>query len=295
MSAMRTLTVTITEDLAGRQVKTLLRREFQMAESLIARVKLRETGLLLNGERTRTNAVVRVGDVLTAEVGDDASGWEFTPIAVPLDILFEDEDLMILNKAAGMAVHGSTERCGDCTVANALAHHLGPGYRFHPVNRLDKGTSGVMAVAKSGYIHDRLRQHLHSAQFRREYLAVAEGIVTPPCGTIALPILRDPSSPIKRMVAPDGLPARTDYETIRTGTGVTLLRLTLATGRTHQIRLHCAAIGYPLVGDWLYGTEAPELISRPALHSAVLELTHPITGQRLRYTAPLPPDMAALL
>ena len=152
-----------------------------------------------------------------------------------------------------------------------------------------------MAVAKSGYIHDRLRRALHSAAFHRQYLAVVEGIVVPQKGTIALPIQRDPSSPIKRSVAPDGQPACTHYETVRTENGMTLLRVILETGRTHQIRLHCAAVGHPLVGDWLYGTAAPERIARPALHSAVLELVHPITGKQLRYSVPMPEDMAALM
>lgn len=295
MTEMRKLTLTVTREQAGSRVKTLLRREFHMADSLIARVKLRETGLLLNGRRVYTNAVVQTGDVLTAEVGDDATGWEFPPIRAPLDIVFEDADLLILNKAAGMAVHGKTERTGEATVANALAYRFGPGYRFHPVNRLDKGTSGLMAVAKSGYIHDRLRRALHSAAFHRQYLAVVEGIVVPQKGTIALPIQRDPSSPIKRSVAPDGQPACTHYETVRTENGMTLLRVILETGRTHQIRLHCAAVGHPLVGDWLYGTAAPERIARPALHSAVLELVHPITGKQLRYSVPMPEDMAALM
>ena len=266
-----------------------------MANSLIARVKLRETGLQCNGKRIYTNAIVQVGDILTVEVGDDASGWEFTPMKAPLDILFEDEDLLILNKSAGMAVHGNTERNGDCTVANALAFYLGPGTHFHPVNRLDKGTSGVMVVAKSGYIHDRLRRQLHSQQFRRQYLAITAGVVSPPIGQISLPIARDPASGIKRIISSAGLSACTYYKTLRTGEDWTLLQLTLETGRTHQIRLHCAAIGYPLIGDWLYGTEAADKIARPALHSAELELTHPVTGQQVISSAPLPEDMAALM
>ena len=152
-----------------------------------------------------------------------------------------------------------------------------------------------MVVAKSGYIHDRLRRQLHSDQLHRQYLAVAEGIVIPESGSITLPIQRDPASPIKRMVSPDGLSACTTYETLQIGNGLTLLRLVLATGRTHQIRLHCAAIGHPLVGDWLYGTAAPDKIARPALHSEALELVHPITGQVLHYSTPLPKDMAALI
>lgn len=146
-------------------------------------------GICLNGAHARTVDRVAAGDTLTVRIDDKRSGGRFTPVAVPLDILYEDADLLALNKPAGMAVHGGYDR-GDPTVANALAAYLGPDAVFHPVNRLDRGTSGVMLVARSGYVHDRLRRVLHTDGFRRTYLAVACGIGLPVSGTIDLPIAR---------------------------------------------------------------------------------------------------------
>ena len=186
---MRRLTLTVTPEEAGRTVKSLLRRELHMADGAIARVKTVPDGICLNGVHARTVDRVAAGDVLTVRIDDKRSGGKFTPVAVPLDILYEDADLLALNKPAGMAVHGGYDR-GEPTVANALAAYLGPDAVFHPVNRLDRGTSGVMLVARSGYVHDRLRRVLHTDGFRRTYLAVACGTGLPPRGTIDLPIAR---------------------------------------------------------------------------------------------------------
>lgn len=217
------------------------------------------------------------------------AGGRFTPVAVPLDILYEDADLLALNKPAGMAVHGGYDR-GDPTVANALAAYLGPDAVFHPVNRLDRGTSGVMLVARSGYVHDRLRRVLHTDGFRRTYLAVACGVGLPVSGTIDLPIARADDGTTRRAILPDGQPSVTDYTVLAERDGYTLLRVTPRTGRTHQIRVHFAALGHPLLGDALYGGDA-SLLARPALHSAAADLTQPVTGQLLHITAPVPDDL----
>jgi len=210
---------------------------------------------------------------------------------VPLDILYEDADLLVLNKPAGMAVHGGYDR-GEPTVANALAAYLGPDAVFHPVNRLDRGTSGVMLVARSGYVHDRLRRVLHTDGFRRTYLAVACGTGLPPRGTIDLPIARADDGSTRRIPAPGGQPSVTDYTVLAERDGCTLLRVTPRTGRTHQIRVHFAALGHPLLGDALYGGDASRL-ARPALHSAAADFTQPVTGQSLHITAPIPRDLRA--
>lgn len=180
------------------------------------------------------------------------------------------------------------------TVAGAVCHYLGQG-SFHCVNRLDRGTTGVMVVAKTGYVHRLCMEQLHSGDFRRTYLAVCSGVPSPAAGSIDLPIGREPDSLLRRRVDPAGLAAHTDYETLWQGPDRALLRLTPGTGRTHQLRLHLSAIGHPLLGDWLYGTEDRTLIPRPALHSHRLELTHPVTRRRLTVTAPLPEDMVRLL
>ena len=173
--------------------------------------------------------------------------------------------------------------------------YLGPSAAIHPVNRLDRGTTGLMVVAKSGYIHDQLRRRLHSGDFFRSYLAICVGAPEPPQGTIALPIGRAPGSAIRRQIDSAGQSARTDYRLLRVRSGLSLVALMPWTGRTHQIRVHMAAIGCPLAGDWLYGTEDRGLIPRPALHAVRLAFTHPVTGEHLSFTAPLPGDMKLLL
>ena len=288
---MRLLTYTATAADSGKKVRQLLRGELHLSYTLLKSLKWRENAILLNGRPCTVAAIVRPGDVLTVNVTDaNALSEHIAPVDYPLDILYEDDDLLILNKPAHIAVH-STEAV---TVAGAVSYHLDGG-AFHPVNRLDKGVTGIMVIAKNGHVHDLLMRQLHTDAFRREYLAVCEGIPAPPSGTIDLPIGRDETSILKRCIDPKGLESHTRYETIQVSGNRTLLRLRPLTGRTHQLRLHSAAIGHPLIGDWLYGTEDKSLIDRPALHSHELWLTHPITGELLHLIAPLPEDMKRLL
>ena len=189
-------------------------------------------------------------------------------------------------------------KSGDASapsLAAMLTSYLGEGSVPHFVSRLDKGTSGLLIAAKSGYVHDRLRRALHSSDLRREYRAVAVGRVEPPCGIIDAPIGRAEGSIIRRCVRADGLSSLTEYEVLQVSGRFTLLRLRPQTGRTHQLRVHMAYLGHPLAGDWLYGTEDKTLIARPALHSYELWFTQPVTGQELHFTAPIPQDMQRLM
>ena len=239
-------------------------------------------------------AVLHAGDAVTADVSDlPGDNPHIRPVDYPLDILWEDQDLLILNKPAGIAIHPAALTEETVTVAGAVCHYLRTG-SFHCVNRLDRGTTGVMAVAKTGYIHRLCMESLHTDSFLREYRGICLGAPQPPSGSIDLPISRDPGSLLRRTVDPMGLPARTLYETLLPGE-LSLLRLLPQTGRTHQLRLHLSAVGHPLAGDWLYGTEDPALIPRPALHSYRLRLLHPVTRRWLDVTAPLPEDMRRLL
>ena len=289
---MRTLTLTVPPELAGRKVKSILQHRMQLPPSMIARIKLRETGICLNGVRCRTTDAVQTGDLLSAEVGDMPRETGIVPIAFPLPVLYEDEDLLVIDKPAGMATHGQALR-GDVTVAAALAAIYGTAQPFHPVTRLDRGTSGLLVTAKSGYAHERLRRRLHTEDFVREYLALVRGAPPEKAGSVTLPIRKDETAKNRFCTAPDGLPARTDYTLLEMRCGVSLLRLRLYTGRTHQIRVHLAALGCPVYGDRVYGEAAPEL-ARPALHSAFLHLNQPITGARIALESPLPEDMEAL-
>jgi len=292
---MSILSLTIGENQAGRRVLDLLKRELGLSTVCINRLKRTETGLTVNGQRVFTNAVVSLGDTLAVDLGSIREESAVSPIPMELDILYEDEHLLVLNKPAPLAVIPSSLSPEEPTLANGLAHYLGPGFAFHPVNRLDRGTTGLMVVAKSGYIHDRLRRALHSGAFFRRYLALCLGHPRPDCGTIDLPIGRAPGSAIKRQVDPAGQAACSDYRTLERIGRFSLMELTPHTGRTHQLRVHMASIGHPLAGDWLYGTEDRALIPRPALHASELTLTHPISGEQLHLTAPLPADMIKVL
>ena len=276
---MRLLTYTVAPEQEGWPLRRLLRQELRISGSFLSRLKWRPGAILLNGQPATVAALVRAGDTVTADVSDlPGDNPHIRPVDYPLDILWEDQDLLILNKPAGIAIHPAALTEETVTVAGAVCRYLGQG-SFHCVNRLDRGTTGVMAVAKTGYVHRLCMEQLHSGDFRRTYLAVCRGCPDPAAGSI------DPA----------GLAAHTDYETLWQGPDRALLRLTPGTGRTHQLRLHLSAIGHPLLGDWLYGQEDRDLIPRPALHSHRLELTHPVTRRRLTVTAPLPEDMARLL
>lgn len=290
---MRKLSLYIDSSLEGRQVKSLLMNELGLSAGLIRRVKMREKGICLNKERVFTPARVCAGDTLEVEIGDDTNAYRPEAMAYPLDILFEDEDILIVNKPANMAIHQTAHCPGELTLENALSAYLPENEIPHPVSRLDKGTTGVITFAKNGYMHDRLRRIMHSPLFRREYRGIAVGTVAQKHGFIDLPIGFAEASIYKRAVCEGGQASQSEYELLEQKNGLSLLRLVPHTGRTHQLRVHMAAIGYPLFGDWLYGEEDSR-ISRPALHSYELWLEHPLSGERLHITAPLPEDFRAL-
>lgn len=293
---MRILTHTVLPEEEGRMVKGILRGSLQLSYTLLKSLKWRENAILLNGQSVHVNAIVHAGDVVSVALSERTPREDLycENTAAP-NIVYEDEDLLVLNKPAGVAMHPKADDAAAPSLAVMLTGYLGEGSVPHFVSRLDKGTSGLLIAAKSGYVHDRLRRALHSNELRREYRAVAVGQVTPPRGVIDAPIGRADGSIIRRCVREDGLVSRTEYEVLQTTERFTLLRLRPETGRTHQLRVHMAYLGHPLAGDWLYGTEDKNLIARPALHSYELWFTQPVTGQEMHFTAPIPQDMQRLL
>lgn len=293
---MRILTYTVTPEEDGRMVKGILRGSLQLSYTLLKSLKWRENAILLNGQSVHVNAIVHAGDVVSVALSERTPREDlYCANAAKPDIVYEDDDLLVLNKPAGVAMHPKSGDASAPSLAAMLTNYLGEGSVPHFVSRLDKGTSGLLIAAKSGYVHDRLRRALHSSDLRREYRAVAVGTVEPPYGVIDAPIGRAEGSIIRRCVRADGLQSLTEYEALQVSGRFTLLRLRPQTGRTHQLRVHMAYLGHPLAGDWLYGTEDKTLIARPALHSYELWFTQPVTGQELHFTAPIPQDMQRLM
>lgn len=283
----------ITDEYSGMTVSDILRGRYEMSGSLIKDLKKYADGLLLNNEHIRTVDTVKPGDILRITMHDKSSET-IEPEDMKLDIVYEDEDILIINKPSGIPTHPSQGHFTG-TLANGVAAHYiknGEEHTFRAVNRLDKDTSGLMCVAKNSYSHARLVSGIKNSSLRRKYRAIVIG--TPDdCGVIDAPIDREDG--LKRCVADTGKNAVTHYRLLESHGGYSLVELELETGRTHQIRVHMAYIGHPLLGDWLYGKEDKELFLRQALHSSYLELIHPVTFEKLCFCAELPDDMREFL
>ena len=293
----RRLELTVTAAQAGEKIDTLLRQVLRLSGSAVRRAKWTEDGILLDGTRAITGQRVSAGQTLSVLVSDPHPRLDMVPTPGPLDIVYEDGDILVINKAPGLSVHPGPGHYAD-TLCNFIAFHYrqaGVAADVHLVHRLDRGTSGLMVAARHPHAQERLKLQLHTPAFRRIYLAVCDGVPDPAAGVIDAPIGRAPDSLVERRVDPAGQRAVTAYRTLKTANGRALVELELDTGRTHQIRVHMAHIGCPLTGDFLYGTEDKALISRPALHSARLTLRHPVTEAVMAWESPLPPDMAALI
>ena len=294
---MRRLELPITAELAGIKVDTLLKKRLGLSGTVVRRVKWLPEGILLDGVRVNTRFCPAEGQVLSVQLSDPERRSGILPAPGELDIVYEDEDIIVLNKAPGLSVHPGPGHFSD-TLGNFLLYYYdqsGQACDFHPVHRLDRGTSGLMVAAKHPHAQEVLKTQLHTEDFCREYLAVCEGVPFPGEGTIDAPLGPKPGSLVEQWVTPEGKSARTHYRVLEEKNGRALLHLRLDTGRTHQIRVHMAHLGHPLTGDFLYGTEDHDLIPRPALHSASLSFRHPVSGDRLKFELPLPEDMDNLL
>lgn len=282
-----------------REVLSVLRHEFSLSTGAIRRAKKQSGCILLNDQPVTVRDKIKSGDRLVFELSDRSSSENIPAEKGILSLWYEDENLLILEKPAGLAVHPTSGQY-EGTLAGRLAYYFeqkGEPFVFRAVNRLDRGTSGLMAVAKNSPTCTFLQKQLESGKFIRRYLALCEGLL-PSSGTICAPIGRADNSVIRREVRADGALAVTHFtsekQVIYQGHPLSLVRLELETGRTHQIRVHMAHIGHPLVCDFLYGTERPSWLNRAALHSAELHVTLQ-NGTSLDFYSPLPPDMERLL
>jgi len=303
------LTFTAEADAAGERLDRFLTAQVpDHSRSQIQR--LIEQGHVTHSRypKAKANSDIREGDVLTVALPEPAPSTT-QPEDLPLEILFDDEDVVVVNKPAGMVVHPAAGNPSG-TLVNALLHHIkdlsGIGGEIRPgiVHRLDKGTSGVMVVAKRDEAHQELARQFHDREVEKEYVALAWGLVQQR-KRINAAIGRDPKNRVKMTTRADrARHAVTRVTWSRDLKGVTLVRVAIATGRTHQIRVHLSAIGHPIVGDALYGgvhrrvphpLRAVTKLTRPFLHAERLAFTHPRTKERMAFTAPLPDDLEAVL
>lgn len=263
----------------GRRIKDYL-RDFGVSSALLTKLKQTENGITVNGAFARAIDILREGDTLSISV--ENKGHMPAPLHIPLDILYEDEDLIAVNKPPFMPVHESRNHIGD-TLSNAIAAHIAQDTAFRAVYRLDRDTSGIVLIAKNPLAAAKL-----AGKVKKDYYAIVKGEITE-SGVIDAPIARLDSSIIKRCVAESGERAVTHYEPIETKNGLTLLKINLETGRTHQIRVHFSHMGYPLLGDTLYGGD-DERLNRQALHCKDIYFIHPITGEDMHISCPFPDD-----
>lgn len=263
--------------------------------------KLIDDGMItVNGNNEKAGKVIKCGDVISVTLPDPVP-LDLTPENLPLDIVYQDEDVAVINKAQGVTVHAGNGTHGS-TLVNALLYHLdslsGINGVIRPgiVHRIDKDTSGLLVVAKNDAAHLSLSDQIKNKTCARIYYALVEGVVKTDKGEIETYIGRSDKNRTMMAVTDYGRKAITDYETVKRFSSYTLMRFSLKTGRTHQIRVHCKYIGHPIVGDPVYGYKTQKFkLNGQLLHAAELAFNHPRTGERMTFTAPLPDYFEAVL
>ena len=284
----RELTYKVTEEEEGMKISDFLRKK-GCSRHVIVHLKKTENGILLNKEWAYVGQVLKANDQLEIRILEEASSEQIVPRQLPLDIIYEDEDLLVINKPADMPIHPSINNY-DNTLANALMWYYQEkkeAFVYRCINRLDRDTTGLLIVAKNMLSGGILSDMSKKREIHREYLAIAEGKV-PEEGVIDAPIARKEESVIERCVDFEkGDPAGTHYWRMDYRNGYSLVRLKLETGRTHQIRVHMKYLGHPLTGDYLYNPDY-RILDHQALHSWKLEFRHPITGEQMHFAAEPP-------
>lgn len=278
----------------GIKLGVYLRNRLMMSRNGLVKVKKSGT-LKVNGCKAHTDVIIKTGDKVEFEFPDRNSG-NLLPEFIPLDIVFEDDYFIVINKEAGIPTHPS-----GChymgTLANGLMYHWmekGKNITIRPVNRLDKNTSGLVIFAKSSHVQQLMSRQDFKSNSVKKYLAVVQGVFEADSGTIDAPIARERLHSMRRVVRNDGAEAVTHYKVIERYEDYSLLEIMPETGRTHQIRVHMAQLGHPLLGDELYGG-SQEKIKRHALHAYRIEMLHPIENRMLDFSAELPSDMKKLI
>lgn len=276
-------------------LKELLKSHFQISDRLLAKLKNAQK-IFINGEKVSVRASLKTGDLVEVNLDFLENNSNIVPTKMELDILFEDETMLIINKPAGVPVHPSMDHFED-SLSNGVRFYFDEidlKRKIRPVNRLDKDTTGIVIFAKNEYVQECLVKQMKKNTFVKEYIAVCSGSFDCKAGTIDAPIARKEDSIIERCVSEAGDKAVTHYEVLKNVNNYSVVKCILETGRTHQIRVHLAHIGHPLLGDTLYGTSSP-LIHRQALHAYKVKFIHPISLKSIELTAKIPNDIENII
>ncbi len=276
-------------------IKEVLKTKFEISDRLLTKLK-KNNLIFLNNSIANIKSPVNSNDIIEISLNYNEDNTNIVPTKMSLEILFEDDYLLIINKPAGYPIHPSMLHFED-SISNGVKYYFNSinlHKKIRPVNRLDKDTSGVVIFAKNEYIQECLVKQMKNGQFLKEYIAICEGTLPNNCGTINAPISRKEGSIIERCVNNSGDVAITHYSVIKACDKFSVVNLILETGRTHQIRVHTAYIGNPIIGDTLYGNSS-DLINRQALHSYKTSFIHPISKKKMVIIAPLYDDMKKII
>ncbi len=282
------LTFFVSEKSNGILAGTFLKRECNVSSRMITRLKREKNGILRNGKLLRTIDILQAGDKIVLNLPKDKN--EIKPVQGKLEILFEDDCILAVNKPGNMPVHPTKIHQED-TLANIVKYYSykrGEDYTFRAINRLDKDTSGIVMIAKNSYSATKLSKTLNKI-----YYAVCSGIISK-SGTVNAPIKVKEGHTIERCVSPDGKPCVTHYKPLKHGNDHTLLEIKLETGRTHQIRCHLSSVLHPLAGDDMYGGSL-KFINRQALHCGKISFIHPLTNQKIEVVSKIPEEFYDIL
>lgn len=285
------ISIKIDSEMHGHRIEYILEKHLKISSSLIKRLKREENGIMLNGVHTAVISKVGEGDILTVKIrGRETEN--IIPANIPIDILWEDEDILVLNKPGNISVHPSGTHKAD-TIANGVVYHTGNREVIHIITRLDRETSGVVLIAKNPRAAAILTEDIKNGKIQKEYIAIVNGIPNPLEGEIYAPIKKKEGKGIARCVSKDGKESLTLYEVMEKTDGLSLVKLFPITGRTHQLRVHMSHIECPIYGDSIYG--APQRGERVRLHCCKITFTHPTTEEGFIFTANIPEDFEGII